>query len=68
MLERLFLYAFVGMSLPRIVRGRWAGAIFAMAARENRDGPVRDLSSGILLFMRNCRELFYTAGGRQPTI
>ena len=32
--------------LPRIIRGRCAGAIFAMAASENRDGSERDLSSG----------------------
>jgi hypothetical protein len=29
-----------------VVRGRWVGAIFALAAGENRDGPERDLSSG----------------------
>jgi 2-(1,2-epoxy-1,2-dihydrophenyl)acetyl-CoA isomerase len=31
---------------PPYVRGRWAGAIFAMAASENRDGPERILISG----------------------
>jgi hypothetical protein len=34
------------LCFPRIVRGKWPSAIHAMAARMNRDGSKRDLSSG----------------------
>jgi hypothetical protein len=36
-------------SSPVVVRGRWPSAIHAMAARMNRDGTERDISSGFCL-------------------